>query len=71
MESILINVYVFVVMFGVLTAIVVLLAFILFCCLEEVNRRRNKTRERYLKEVETFIVATSTLAGATTGTEER
>ena len=71
MDSILVNVYVFIVMFGVLTALVVILAFGLFCCLEEVNRRRVKRREQYLKDVKTLFVTTSALAGVTTGVPEK
>ena len=71
MDSILVNIYVFIVMFGVLTALVVILAFGLFCCLEEMNRRRVKRREQYFKDVKSLFVTTSALAGVTTGVPEK
>ena len=71
MDSILVNVYVFIVIFGVLTALIVIVAFGLLCCLEEVKRRRVKRRERYLKDVKTLFVTTSAFAGATKGVPEK
>ena len=71
MDSILVNIYVFIVIFGVLTALVVILAFGVFCCLEEMNRRRVKRREQYFKDVKSLFVTTSALAGVTTGVPEK
>ena len=71
MDSQLINVYIFVAIFCVLIVIVVLVAFGLFFCLEEMKRREIQEREKYLESVKTFVIATSTLADATSKVQDR
>ena len=71
MDSQLINLYVFVAIFCALIVIVVLVAFGLFFCLEEMKKREIQEREKYLESVKTFVIATSTLADATSKVQDR
>ena len=70
MHSEFVNVYVFICIFGAIVVIVVLVAFGLTCCLDEMKKREVQKREKYLENIKTFIVATSTLADATTRVPE-
>ena len=70
MHSEFVNVYVFICIFGAIVVIVVLVAFGLTWCLKEMKRREVQRREKYLENIKTFIVATSTLADATTRVPE-
>lgn len=71
MDSQLINVYIFVAIFCALIVIVVLVAFGLFFCLEEMKKREIQEREKYLESVKSFVIATSTLAEGTTKVQDR
>ena len=71
MDAQLINVYIFLAIFCALIVVVVLVAFGLFFCLEEMKKREIQEREKYLESVKTFVIATSNLADATTKVQDR
>ena len=66
MDSKNINIYVSVAIFCTLVVVIILVTFGLFFCLEEKKKREIQKREKYLRNINSFVVATSTLVDATT-----
>ena len=65
-----INVYVFVSILSVLIVVVVSVTIGLYFCLKEMQKREIEKRERYLESIKALVLATSTVADATTRVQD-
>ena len=65
-----INVYVFVSILSVLIVVVVSVTIGLYFCLKEMKKREIEKREKYLESIKALVLATSTVADATTRVQD-
>ena len=65
-----INVYVFVSILSVLIVVVVSVTIGLYFCLKAMQKREIEKREKYLESIKALVLATSTVADATTRVQD-